>query len=56
MEIEPKTLINGEVDIDAMITFVNSKCNDHDFIRETLIKSGVYDENMQLTEKYKITE
>ena len=46
-------LNNRVIDVDMMIEFVESKRGDHEFIKKTLIKSGVYDKDMKLTEKYK---
>lgn len=43
---------NGD-DIDCMIEFVESKKFDHAYTRKCLIQAGIYDENMQLTAKYR---
>lgn len=49
-------LTNPIVDIDSLIAFVKSKKSDNEFIKQTLINSGVYDKDMKLTEKYKRVE
>lgn len=46
---------NGD-DIDRMIEFVKSTKSDHSFIKSCLIRAGIYDENMQLTAKYRRVE
>lgn len=41
------------IDIDKLILFVESKRVDHEFIKNALIRAGIYDKDLKLNNRYK---